>query len=88
MKKFFRKLRNVIWSKKHDKLVETIYLRQLKARPVRNRLAKLNQMSTHGILGDRLLDEQILCSEWLKYHCKKTEQLKEKYKSSKFYKTP
>ena len=77
--KILRKLRNIIWPKNHHKLVKTIYLCQLEAKPVRARLAWLHQMSTHGILGDRLLDEQILLSGWLSHHCKKIEKLKKEY---------
>jgi hypothetical protein len=60
MKKLFRKIRNMFFPKKHDKLVFKIKNRQEHLKVLQVKLNKINHLAEHGILGGMLLDEQIM----------------------------
>ena len=63
MKKVFRKIRNMFFSKKHDELVFKIKNKQERLKVLQVELNKINHLAEHGILGDRLLDKQIMLEQ-------------------------
>ena len=63
MRKFFRKIRNVLFPKKHDELVFKIKNKQERLKVLQVELNKINHLAEHGILGDRLLDKQIMLEQ-------------------------
>lgn len=63
MKKVFRKIRNMFFSKKHDELVYKIKNKQKRLKVLQVELNKINHLAEHGILGDRLLDKQIMLEQ-------------------------
>lgn len=63
MRKFFRKIRNVLFPKKHDELVIKIKEEQERLKILQVELDKIHHLAAHGILGDRLLDKQIMLEQ-------------------------
>jgi hypothetical protein len=63
MKKVFRKIRNMVFPKKHDELVFKIKNKQDCLKVLQVELNKINHLAEHGILGDRLLDKQIMLEQ-------------------------
>lgn len=54
------RIRNVLFPKKHDKLVVKIKNEQERLKVLQVELNKINHLAEYGILGDRLLDKQIM----------------------------
>jgi hypothetical protein len=53
----------VFFPKKHDKLVIKIKNKQEHLKELQVELNKINHLAEHGILGDRLLDKQIMLEQ-------------------------
>jgi len=57
------RIRNVFFSKKHDKLVVKIKSKQEHLKELQIELNKINHLAEYGILGDKLLDKQIMLEQ-------------------------
>ena len=57
------RIRNVFFQKKHDELVVKIKNKQEHLKELQAELNKINHLAEHGILGDRLLDKQIMLEQ-------------------------
>lgn len=66
MRKFFRKIRNMFFPKKHDELVFKIKNKQERLKVLQVELNKINHLAEHGILGGILLDRQIMLEQNVK----------------------
>jgi hypothetical protein len=56
-------IHNVFFPKKHDKLVIKIKSKQEHLKVLQVELSKINHLAEHGILGDKLLDKQIMLEQ-------------------------
>lgn len=63
MRKFFRKIFNTLFPKKHDELVVKIKEKREQLKILQVELDKINHLAAHGILGGRLLDKQIMLEQ-------------------------
>ena len=59
-------IRNTFFPKKHNELVVKIKNRQEQLKELQVELSKINHLAEHGILGDRLLDKQIMLEQLVK----------------------
>lgn len=57
------RIRNVFFPKNHDKLVVKIKKKQERLKILQAELDKIHHLAEHGILGDRLLDKQIMLEQ-------------------------
>lgn len=57
------RIRNMFFQKKHDELVFKIKNKQERLKVLQVELNKINHLAEHGILGDRLLDKQIMLEQ-------------------------
>lgn len=60
------RIRNVFFPKKHDEIVVKIKSKQDRLKVLQEELSKINHLAEHGILGDRLLDKQIMLEQIVK----------------------
>ena len=58
-----RLIRNMFFPKKHDELVVKIVNKQKVLKIWEAELDKINHLAEYGILGDKLLDKQIMLEE-------------------------
>lgn len=63
MKKYFYRIRNYVFPKKHNDMIVKIWRKQNQLKILQSELAKLNHFAEHGFLGDRLLDRQIMLEQ-------------------------
>ena len=63
MSKYFRKIRNMFFPKKHDEMVVKIVSKQKALKIWQKELDKINHLAEYGILGDKLLDKQIMLEQ-------------------------
>lgn len=63
MKSILYRIRNVFFPKKHDEIVVKIKSKQGRLKALQEELSKINHLAEHGILGDRLLDRQIMLEQ-------------------------
>lgn len=84
MNKFIRKIfshfKKCFFPRKHSKIVRDIKLMQLQVKLIQKRLGEINHLSEYGLIGDRLLDEQIWLIDMEELYKKEVFCLKEKYK--------
>ena len=59
-------IRNMFFPKKHDELVLKIKNKQEYLKVLQVELDKINHLALHGVLGDRLLDKQIMLEQNVK----------------------
>ena len=66
MKSILYRIRNALFPKKHDEIVVKIRSKQDRLKILQVEFSKINHLAEHGILGDRLLDRQIMLEQIIK----------------------
>ncbi|MDO4803078.1 MAG: hypothetical protein Q4A15_13005 [Prevotellaceae bacterium] len=76
------RLRNFFFPRKHSEEVRAIYWCQLKLKYIRNEIAKLDELSQFGILGDSLWKKEymLFCNQT--YYERKIAKLKRQFKQA------
>jgi len=57
------RIHNVFFPKKHDELILKIKNKQERLKVLQVELDKINHLALYGVLGDRLLDKQIMLEQ-------------------------
>lgn len=80
LRRHYRRFRNRFFPKEHSQIVKDIKRLQQRLKVVRKRWNEIYTLSRYGLLGDKLLDEQIMLEQILNAHRHEISLLKDKYK--------